>query len=76
MTPRVHPPPRKTGSELYVVHAASPPGLSGAEAAYTGANPLEAPLDPRYGPQMIPEAADRDRLETRARRLKSYWITR
>ena len=41
----------KTGSELHVVHVDTMPHSSGA-------NPLEAPLDPRYGPQVVPEAVD------------------
>lgn len=41
----------KTGSDLYVVHVDTMPRSSGA-------NPLEAPLDPRYGPQVVPEAVD------------------
>ena len=41
----------KTGSELHIVHVDTMPRSSGA-------NPLEAPLDPRYGPQVVPEAGD------------------
>lgn len=41
----------KTGSELHVVHVNTMPGGAGA-------HPLEAPMDPRYGPYIIPESAD------------------
>ncbi len=41
----------KTGSELHLVHVNAVPGSAGA-------HPLEAPLDPRYGPSMVPESVD------------------